>query len=192
VRFSERSKAERNLEVALTRKSFFFLNTTGSKNTHWTKKKHEMVFKPLPCFIAAALIGGILMTIVRANRQTLTTYVKGLTTEQIQMHKFLSAARLRIWLVGLVLGMMVASVLAPRLLKRGATDVLKGCAFAGIVMTVNYFTYMLWPKPGYMVEVLREDQIPAWHAVGKMMRGNYHLGMLVGVTALVLAGSGLL
>lgn len=147
-----------------------------------------MVLRPMPCFLAAALMGGVVMTMARANRSTLSDYVSGLTPSQLHTHKIISDARLRIWLMGLALGVVAAWFVAPR----SGSTMMRGCSFAAIVMLVNYFYYMLAPKPGYMIEVLRRDQVPEWLAVKKMMQSNYHVGMLVGAVALYFLSLGVM
>ncbi len=69
---------------------------------------------------------------------------------------------------------------------------IRGCVFSAIVMVVNYFVYMLTPKPGHMIESLRQDQIDEWLAVRNMMQTNYHIGLLVGMAAVYILSLGIL
>lgn len=138
----------------------------------------------LYCLIAGALMGGTLMVTFASNKTVMNKYMQTMSPEQKLFNRYLTAARMKIWVVGLFLGVAVALFLS----KRFKGGLQRGCAFAAIAMLVNYFFYMLYPKPGHMVEVLRQDQIDEWRAVRKMMQRNYHMGMLISVGALLVFG----
>ncbi len=137
------------------------------------------------CLIAAALLGGTVWTMVGSDRSIMNEYVKTFTEEQRVIQQTLAMARLKIWIIGMLVGISVAFVLAR---KMSGSRLSKGCFFAMIALVVNYLVYMLWPKPGYMIEYLREDQIDEWLAVRNMMQRNYHFGLLGGAGALILLG----
>lgn len=147
-----------------------------------------MVVRPLPCFLAAALMGGVIMTIAKADRNILADYVSGLSQSQLEAHQAISEARLKNWMWGLLLGVGVAWFVTPR----GDNVLTRGCTFAAVVMVVNYFYYMFAPKPGYMIEVLKGHQVNEWLAVKKMMQSNYHIGLLVGALALYFLSLGVM
>jgi len=137
------------------------------------------------CLIASALLGGTVWTMVASDKSTMRDYVKTFTEEQKAIQNVLSMARLKIWIMGMVLGIVVAFMSVR---KMSGDRRKRACLFAMIAMVVNYFFYMLWPKPGHMIEFLRKDQVDEWLAVRNMMQRNYHYGLLGGAAGLVLLG----
>lgn len=136
------------------------------------------------CLVAAALLGGILMVTFASNKNVMHAYESQLTPEQKAVNRILGLYRLKLWIVGMFLGVAVA-LFVTRPFSAGMQ---RGCAFAAVALVVNYLYYMLMPKPAHMIQYLQPEQVDEWLAVKTMMQRNYHLGMLAGAGALLLFG----
>ena len=66
------------------------------------------------------------------------------------------------------------------------------CMVAAVTLSVNYFYYILSPKTDWMVLHLKsEEEKHAWLKVYKTMQYNYHMGLVLGILAVVAFGNGL-
>lgn len=140
------------------------------------------------CTVAGALIGGMLMIHLNTDRSVMGDFYQTFTPKQMMIMRHIKMMRMRIWATGLLVGLVVAYLLTPKL---PSTLLRADCVFTGIALLVNYFWYMLCPKDVYMIEHLREDQVDEWLEVKKMMQRNYHLGMLVGGAGVFVLGNAL-
>lgn len=141
------------------------------------------------CAVASAFLAGMVWTMVNTNKQTLSAYTNSLDNKQRVLSHAISKNRAWIWIQGIVIGLIVG-LLYLYTFGNGSRN-FQGCLFAAIVMGTNYFYYTLADKGTYMIQHLRKDQIPEWHAVGKMMQTNYHVGMLMGIAGCFFLGRGL-
>ena len=141
------------------------------------------------CIVASAFLGGMVWIMLNTEKETKKEYIKSMDAKQIAIKRAIAKNRAWIWIKGIVIG-LIAGLLYLYTYVPGSAN-FKGCMFAAIVMTVNYFYYMLADKGTYMVQHLRQDQIGEWLAVKKMYQTNYHVGMLLGVAGFFLLGRGL-
>ena len=134
----------------------------------------------LSCSIASALIMGMLWLILTADRGLIADYKNSLEPYQKKIMDIVSKHRMKIWLQGMGLGLVIAIVMRQFVLPTIGPNT-DACAFTAIMMGVNYMYYMLAPKGTYMISHLRDDQVPGWLAVSKMMQRRYTMGLLLGL-----------
>ena len=66
------------------------------------------------------------------------------------------------------------------------------CMVAAVAFSVNYFYYILSPKSDWMVLHLKSgEETQAWLKVYRTMQFNYHLGLVLGIIAVVAFGNAL-
>jgi hypothetical protein len=125
---------------------------------------------------------GMLWLILTADRGLIAEYKDSLEPYQKQIMEIVSKHRMKIWLQGMGLGLVLAIVLGRFVISPlGLGPNANACAFTAILMGVNYMYYMLAPKGTYMISHLRKDQVPGWLAVSKMMQRRYTMGLLLGL-----------
>jgi hypothetical protein len=66
------------------------------------------------------------------------------------------------------------------------------CMVAAVAFSVNYFYYILSPKSDWMVLHLKSgEETNAWLKVYRTMQVNYHIGLVLGILAVVAFGNAL-
>ena len=61
-----------------------------------------------------------------------------------------------------------------------------------VTLSVNYFYYILAPKTDWMVLHLKSvEEKEAWLKVYRTMQYNYHMGLVLGILAVVAMGNSL-
>lgn len=143
------------------------------------------------CAIAFAFIGGMLWIVIAANRNTMQSFETSFTPEQKVIMEEIKKHRFQLWIKGLLFGLLIALLAAKFLPVNLGGQNMNACAIAAIAMGVNYFYYVLSPKPKAMIDFLRPEQIPAWRAVSKDMQKKYHIGLLLGFIGSFLLTKGL-
>lgn len=142
------------------------------------------------CAISSAFIMGMFWLIMTADRGALDTYKNQLEPHQQKIMSAIRKHRFKLWVQGLLLGFAVAFGTMYLLPQMSAN--MGSCAFTAILMGVNYAYYMLSPKGSYMISHLRQEQIPAYLEVKKMMQGKYITGLVLGVIGTFLMSRGVL
>ena len=130
-----------------------------------------------------AFFFGMMMTSLSCKNLEVKEFKDTLNPELLEKYKSITEMRFKIWLEGLVLGIICAVFY---LFYFGSK--MDRFSRAGIVTTiilfVNYIYYMLYPKNEYMVTQLKNmKQVKEWNDVYKTMQFKYHFGLLLGVFA---------
>jgi len=138
------------------------------------------------CLLSCALIGASLATTISCKTcSPFVEYKKELNEEQIKKYEKITNERLRIYIYGLVAGIIVAFVYLY--MTQGLTSIneylkTKSCLFTGIVLLVQYLVYTLYPKSEWMITTLdKQSQREKWLDVYKTMKNRYHYGMVLGI-----------
>jgi len=104
-----------------------------------------------------------------------------LDEKQKKIYKKVKVERLRIFLEGMILGLLLATVLVVSL-NGVANENSRVCVFVFVTLIVNAFYYHLAPKSTYMVKHLdKEEQRVAWLEIYKTMKYKKIAGMLMGI-----------
>ena len=100
--------------------------------------------------------------------------------------------------MGLFLGFILAMILLvccrKYFLGAGGNGPRGGvlCMVAAVAFSVNYFYYILSPKSDWMVLHLKSgEETQAWLTVYRTMQYNYHVGLVLGIIAVVAFGNAL-
>jgi len=103
-----------------------------------------------------------------------------LTPKEIIIYKNITMFRLKIYYQGLFLGIFISLIYLY--LNKNKDKYLNLFIAISLTFVINYFYYMLYPKPLYMIEILntkKENQ--AWLKIYKYMQFRYHLAFLFGL-----------
>lgn len=121
-----------------------------------------------------------------------------LSPENQQRYAAITRERQGIYFMGLFLGFVLAMILlvcCRKYFLRGGGGGGRGgilCMVAAVAFSVNYFYYILSPKSDWMVLHLKsEEETNAWLTVYRTMQYNYHVGLVMGILAVVAFGNAL-
>jgi len=127
------------------------------------------------------------------NSQTSHEYVKHLSPENKQRYELITKERMGIYFMGLLLGFILSMIIVLSC-KKYFTNLRSGmlCMIAAITFSVNYFYYILSPKSDWMVLHLKSgEETKAWLDVYRSMQYRYHIGLILGILAVVAFGNSL-
>jgi hypothetical protein len=125
--------------------------------------------------------------------QTIQEFVTKLSPENQKRYETIANERRRIYFMGLFLGFVLSMVLLMCCQKyfMGSRSGLL-CMVAAVTFSVNYFYYILSPKSDWMVLHLKSgEETAAWLKVYRTMQYNYHVGLVLGILAVVAFGNSL-
>jgi len=125
-------------------------------------------------------------------------FVAKLSPEKQRRYAVITRERQGIYFMGLFLGFVLSMILLVCCRKYflggggggGRGGVL--CMVAAVAFSVNYFYYILSPKSDWMVLHLKSgEETQAWLNVYRTMQVNYHVGLVLGILAVVAFGNAL-
>lgn len=123
--------------------------------------------------------------------QVIQDFIAKLSPENQQRYAVITQERRGIYFMGLLLGFILAMILMVtcRTYFGGSRGGLL-CMIAGVTFSVNYFYYILSPKSDWMVLHLKSgEETQAWLNVYRTMQYNYHIGLVLGILAVVAFGN---
>ena len=99
-----------------------------------------------------------------------------LTIDELELYKYIKNFRLKIYYQGLILGIFI-SLLYLNYNKQKSIFIA-----ISITFVINYFYYILYPKPIYMIEMLNtKEENKAWIKIYRYMQFRYHFAFLFGL-----------
>jgi len=102
-----------------------------------------------------------------------------LPKEQI-IYQEITNKRCNIYYTGLLLGVVIACIFLY--LTKSTNYYYKLFSAIAITFFINYFYYILYPKPLYMLEILDTNkENKAWLKIYRYMQIRYHLAFLLGL-----------
>ena len=147
------------------------------------------------CTIAAMfIIATVVFNISIQYSGVAEKYKASLTPEQSKVYKQVVELRTNISNQGYFTGVCVGVVLAlyANSKTKKMSKVSSACIVLSSAFIVNYFYYMLSPKPIHMLDVLSTKQeIAAWKNMYRSMQFNYHLSLVIGLIGAGVLGFGL-
>lgn len=134
------------------------------------------------CLLAFVFLTGMLATMMTSTSSPMfDKFYNTLDEKQKKIYKKVKVERLRIFLEGMILGLLLATVLVVSL-NGVANENSRVCVFVFVTLIVNAFYYHLAPKSTYMVKHLdKEEQRVAWLEIYKTMKYKKIAGMLMGI-----------
>lgn len=152
----------------------------------------------ISCSIAFILIIANVYCCTFANKkETIQQFIAKLSPENQQRYKNIANERRGIYFMGLLLGFALSMLLlicCRKYFLIGISGSRSGllCMVAAVTLSVNYFYYILSPKTDWMVLHLKSKQeTEAWLKVYRTMQYNYHMGLVLGILAVVAFGNAL-
>lgn len=123
-------------------------------------------------------------------------FVAKLSQDNQRRYADITRERQGIYFMGLFLGFVLAMLLLVCCRKYFiGTGGSRGgllCMVAAVTFSVNYFYYILSPKSDWMVLHLKSgEETQAWLKVYRTMQYNYHIGLVLGILAVVAFGNAL-
>ena len=147
----------------------------------------------ISCSIAFILIIANVYCCSFGNKTaTIKEFMSILSPENQQRYINIANERRKIYFTGLFVGFALSMLLlicCRTFFSSGSRGGLL-CMVAGVTLSVNYFYYILSPKTDWMVLHLNsEAETHAWLKVYKTMQYNYHMGLVLGILAVVAFGN---
>jgi uncharacterized protein YacL len=137
------------------------------------------------CLMASALFGSMIYIMLNPRKsEIINDFQSSLTKEQNQVYVEIVNERMKIYLIGLVVGLVLGFLY---LQFNTSKTVSRTCVFTVLVLFTSNVLYLIAPKSKYMVTYLNtETQRNAWLKVYKEMQYRQVIGTLLGVIAYVL------
>ena len=137
------------------------------------------------CLMASGLFGSMIYIMLNPRKsEIINEFQRSLTEEQNQVYAEIVNERMKIYLIGLVVGLVLGFLY---LQFNTSKTVSRTCVFTVLVLFTSNVLYLIAPKSKYMVTYLNtETQRNAWLKVYKEMQYRQVIGTLLGVIAYVL------
>lgn len=148
----------------------------------------------ISCAVALVfIIANIYCCVFSHKRTIIQDFVSKLSPDNQERYARITMERQKIYFTGLVLGFILSIILVVTMRKYfiGSRGGLL-CMIAAVTFSVNYFYYILSPKSDWMVLHLKSgEETAAWLNVYRTMQYNYHVGLVLGILAVVAFGNAL-
>lgn len=146
----------------------------------------------LSCTIASGFIFASLFTMFATKKTMLANDLRSiLTPEQDEMYKSIVEERTRLYLHGLVIGLLLG-IIYLYLSRKDKNLTQRLCVFTLIAMGAQYFYYTMIPKKRWMLDYLdTKEANQKWLEMYKYMKYQYHLGFLFGIVGYTILAYGL-
>ena len=154
----------------------------------------------ISCAVAFIFIVANIYCCVFSHRSggVIQEFVAKLSPEKQRRYAAITRERQGIYFMGLFLGFILSMILLSCCRKyflgsgRGGGNAGALCMVAAVAFSVNYFYYILSPKSDWMVLHLKSgEETNAWLTVYRTMQYNYHIGLVLGILAVVAFGNAL-
>lgn len=146
----------------------------------------------ISCAVALVFIfANVYCCVFSQKREVIQDFVSKLSPDNQARYARITMERQKIYFTGLVLGFILSMVLLVTMRKYfiGSRGGLL-CMIAAVTFSVNYFYYILSPKSDWMVLHLKSgEETAAWLNVYRTMQYNYHVGLVLGILAVVAFGN---
>lgn len=144
----------------------------------------------LGCGIALVFIIGMLyMTLAIDKKEVSGRFKQTLNSNQLKTYENITYERLRLYYSGYGVGLLLSiGVILYNLivLKQKMSKTSMVCLTCGISFLTTYFYYILSKKSDYMImHLTTEEQKREWLNVYKTMQYNYHMGLVLGIAAVM-------
>lgn len=142
--------------------------------------------KGVYCLISSAFIGASLVSIIGCD--VCDSFAKSLDESQRIYYSEVSEERLRIYIQGLIIGILLGFVVLY-VFYRKLNPLVNACLFTATVLMVQYLYYILSPKTKSIITKLTDkNQINKWAESYRYMQLRYYGGFLLGGIGYMLFG----
>ena len=151
----------------------------------------------ISCAIAFVLIvANVYCCSLGSKNQVIKDLIAKLSPENQERYRNIAIERRKIYFTGLFLGFILSMLLimccrSYFLTSNGSRGGLL-CMVGAVTLSVNYFYYILARKTDWMVLHLQSpEEKEAWLKVYRTMQYNYHMGLVLGILAVIAIGNSL-
>ena len=143
------------------------------------------------CSIALIfIIAMIWMSLAIDENELVSEFKQKLTQEQRELYSKIVNQRRNIYFVGYLLGVILSIGYILFFNPKIKSTLGLICLVISITFLTSYFFYILYPKENLIVLYLdSEEQRKEWIKVYKTMQFHYHLGLVLGIIAVVFLGT---
>lgn len=135
------------------------------------------------------LLAMFYMTFRSYSDETVNKYKEQLPTELKEIYNSIVRERLGIYYTGYFLGFIISLfiILYNYKLNDGKLSTISIiCIVLSTCFVVNYFYYLICPKKKWMLDyITTPEQTKEWLKMYRQMQLNYHVGLLLGLIAVV-------
>ena len=144
----------------------------------------------ISCFISIMfLVAMIYCNIASYKNNTIINYRNQLPTNLKNIYDKIVIERLKIYYQGYILGLIISIfiIIYNYQYKRYKMSLLSIiCIVLSTSFITNYFYYILHPKTEWMLDNITDpSQVKIWLNMYKHMQGYYHMGLLLGIIAII-------
>lgn len=148
----------------------------------------------LSCGISAIfLIGMMYMTFSIDKCAISARFMETLSDEQKRRYNKIVKERRMIYLGGYIFGFFLSALYIsgmPDTERNNSTTLL--CTVGAITFLTSYFFYILFPKSNLMIlELDEKQQRKEWIRIYKKMQYHYHIGLVLGIIAVLFFAKGM-
>lgn len=148
----------------------------------------------LSCGISAIfLIGMMYMTFSIDKCAISSRFMETLSDDQKRRYKKITQERRMIYICGYLFGFFLSGLYISRMQdmeRRNSTTLL--CTVGAITFLTSYFFYILFPKSNLMILELNDPvQRKEWVRIYKKMQYHYHIGLVLGIIAVLFFAKGM-
>ena len=148
----------------------------------------------LSCSIAAVFLIGMMYMTFSIDKCSLSArFMETLSIEQRQKYNKIVKERRLIYLGGYLFGFILSGFYLSGMSdgeRRNSTTLL--CTVGAITFLTSYFFYILFPKSNLMILELDDKiQRKEWVRIYKKMQFHYHIGLVLGIIAVLFFAKGM-
>jgi len=148
----------------------------------------------LSCGISAIfLIGMMYMTFSIDKCAISSRFMETLSDDQKRRYKKITQERRMIYICGYLFGFFLSGLYISGMQdmeRRNSTTLL--CTVGAITFLTSYFFYILFPKSNLMILELNDPvQRKEWVRIYKKMQYHYHIGLVLGIIAVLFFAKGM-
>lgn len=136
------------------------------------------------------LVGMVYFTFETSRNKTIKNYKKQLPVELQEIYDKITAERLQIYYQGYVLGLILSLIIILynyKIKEEKMPLFYMICIVISTSFVTNYFYYTLHPKTDWMLNHITDpEQIKAWLIMYTNMKQYYHMGLLLGIIAVIM------
>lgn len=140
------------------------------------------------CALAAVFGTGSIMCFLNTKKgAVMEDFKDSLNEKQRKKYNEITQNRRKIYTHGLLLGAGLSLAPIYAFGSKKLVSINNLCVFISTVLITSYLFYMLSPKGEYMIIHLDDkEKREKWLKIYKKMQMNYHVGLVLGIIAVVL------
>ena len=148
------------------------------------------MFCSISCFVAILfLITNIYVMLTMDCKDTRDRFYNILNNNQQQIYEKIIEERKNIYFSGYGIGIVISILVIlinKYIFNKRMNNGMMVCCVGAISFTINYLYYILIPKSTYMIKHLNnQQQIEEWLKINRSMQVKYHIGLLLGIVAIM-------